>query len=140
MTSADGDIGDARRAATAFGSRECPDADLGALALVVSELVTNAARHTSGWWRLTVRGEGRRLDVEVEDRSSAVPAPRTPRFDGRGGHGLNIVGALAGPLEVVPGPHGKTVRARWVAGRQTSARPLPAPESHGTSPLIGYEP
>ncbi|KAF2780457.1 ATP-binding protein [Streptomyces coelicoflavus] len=139
MTSSDGNVGDARRAATAFVARERPEADLGALALVVSELVANAARHAGGWWRLTVRTDGQAVVVDVDDRSPAVPTARLARFDGLGGHGLNIVRELFGPVEILPRAHGKTVRTRWTAGRQT--RDTAAGKDPGNvSGLVGHEP
>ncbi|MFD8428338.1 ATP-binding protein [Streptomyces anthocyanicus] len=139
MTSSDGNVGDARRAATAFMAREWPEADLGALALVVSELVANAARHAGGWWRLTVRRDGQAVVVDVDDRSPAVPAARRARLDGFGGHGLNIVRELFGPVEILPRAHGKTVRARWTVGRQTRDTAT-EPDSGNVSGLVGHEP
>ncbi|MBZ6089629.1 ATP-binding protein [Streptomyces olivaceus] len=139
MTSSDGGVSDARRAATAFVARQWPDANLGALALVVSELVANAARHAGGWWRLTVRAEGRAIVVDVDDRSPAVPTARVADTDGLGGHGLNIVRELFGPVEILPRGDGKTVRVRWAAGRPaygTASGPYP----DGASGLVGREP
>ncbi|MFJ3883782.1 ATP-binding protein [Streptomyces rubrogriseus] len=132
MTSSDGSVGDARRAATAFVARELPEADLGALALVVSELVANAARHAGGWWCLTVRRDGQNLVVDVDDRSPAVPTARPARLDGLGGHGLHIVRELFGPVEILPRARGKTVRARWVAGRRP--RDNRQPDSRSAAP------
>ncbi|MGX1253096.1 anti-sigma regulatory factor (Ser/Thr protein kinase) [Streptomyces ambofaciens] len=134
MTSSDGNVGDARRAAAAFVAREWPDADLGALALVVSELLANAARHAGGWWRLTVRRDGQAVVVDVDDRSPDVPTVRLARLDGLGGHGLNIVRELFGPVEILPRAQGKTVRARWTAGGRTrDTAPKP-----GSGPADGF--
>ncbi|MGW5736420.1 MULTISPECIES: ATP-binding protein [Streptomyces] len=116
MTSSQGDVRDARRAATAFVAGEWPSADLGALALVVSELVTNAVCHAGGWWRLTVRRDGQGFVVDVADHSVALPSLRPRRLDAVGGRGLSIVRQLFGPLEILTEAQGKTVRVRWACG------------------------
>jgi anti-sigma regulatory factor (Ser/Thr protein kinase) len=111
-------IADARREAESYRLLACAWVPASALSLVVSELVTNAVRHTPGWWRLILTADAGQLVLEVEDTS---PAPPRPRPDGAvrpadtvGGLGLTIVGRLATRLEVEPGAAGKTVRAVWV--------------------------
>ncbi|MEV8126196.1 ATP-binding protein [Streptomyces sp. NPDC085944] len=78
MTSSDGTVGDARRAATAFAARERPEADLGALALVVSELVANASRHAGG--ALPCAGTVR---LSLWTSMTGVPPYRPPAGRGR---------------------------------------------------------
>jgi anti-sigma regulatory factor (Ser/Thr protein kinase) len=66
-------------------------------ALVVSELVGNAVRH-SGLPELRVSValvEPRRFRVAVSDGSSAAPRPRHPADDSESGRGLFLVEAVA---------------------------------------------
>ncbi|MFJ9425392.1 SpoIIE family protein phosphatase [Streptomyces sp. NPDC101249] len=66
--------------------------------LVADELVTNALIHTEGAAVVTLRiltgGGGRRLRVEVEDASSALPRRRDPGDAGVSGRGLLLVDRL----------------------------------------------
>ena len=67
-------------------------------ALLVSELATNAVRH-SGAQEFVVRveffpGEGR-VWVAVSDTGRGEPLPRTPPVTAEGGRGLQLVGTLA---------------------------------------------
>ncbi|MCX5202596.1 ATP-binding protein [Streptomyces sp. NBC_00237] len=110
---AQGDSATAREAAAAYLAQHCPWADLDAVLLVVSELVTNAVRHTSGWWRLRLRAGQEQLVVEMDDSSCDPPVPREPDFSGGGGFGWHMVQRLAGHVEVRPLPDGKRVRATW---------------------------
>ncbi|MFD5100791.1 ATP-binding protein [Streptomyces albidochromogenes] len=107
------DTATAREAAADYVSRHCPWADLDAVLLVVSELVANAVRHTSGWWRLTLHAGREELVVELDDSSDQPPVPREPDFGGGGGFGWHMVQRLAGRVEVRPLPEGKRVRAIW---------------------------
>ncbi|MGY0489238.1 ATP-binding protein [Streptomyces sp. WG-D5] len=78
--------------------------------LVVSELVTNADRHSLGPYVLELEGTHGYIAVTVYDSSARVPL-RYPRDPGRiGGHGLEIVHALA-DVSVERVPVGKLVRA-----------------------------
>jgi anti-sigma regulatory factor (Ser/Thr protein kinase) len=113
MTSADADIGDARRATSDFVGRSGPPAAVDDVVLVVSELVTNAVKHTVGWWRLRVRMDRRQLVVDVEDASWAPPVPRLPDAGAVGGRGWHIVQRLADKVEILPSSGGKTVRVSW---------------------------
>ncbi|GHA78288.1 ATP-binding protein [Streptomyces termitum] len=80
--------------------------------LVVSELVTNALRHTGGPCRLLLELGPHALEISVFDRGTAVPVARghDPRRIGQ--HGVEIVVAVCGSLTVEPAPGGKRVRAR----------------------------
>jgi anti-sigma regulatory factor (Ser/Thr protein kinase) len=113
----------ARASAAEFLQQYCPWADLDAVLLVVSELVTNAVRHTPGWWRLNLTAERGTLAVEIEDSSPQLPVAREPDFSGSGGFGWPMVLRLAGHVEVRSLPGGKKVRAVW----QRPAVTLPGP-------------
>jgi anti-sigma regulatory factor (Ser/Thr protein kinase) len=103
----------ARGAAADFLQQYCPWADPDAVLLVVSELVTNAIRHTQGWWRLHLTVEHGTLTVEMDDSSPLPPVAREPDFAGGGGFGWHLVLRLAGHVEVRPLPEGKRVQAVW---------------------------
>ncbi|MFF3290464.1 ATP-binding protein [Streptomyces sp. NPDC003023] len=113
ITSAEADIGDARRATSEFVGQAGGEPAVDDVVLVVSELVTNAVKHTVGWWRLRVGVQRRQLVVDVEDASWAPPAARTPDAGAVGGRGWQIVQQLADRVEVLPNSGGKTVRAVW---------------------------
>ncbi|ALV37697.1 ATP-binding protein [Streptomyces sp. CdTB01] len=79
--------------------------------LVVSELVTNADRHSNGPYILELEGTDVAVTVCVCDSSVALPRrfPRDPNRVGR--HGLEIVHALASQVVVERVPVGKRVTA-----------------------------
>ena len=79
--------------------------------LVVSELVTNADRHSDGPYILELEGTDTTLTVAVYDSNGTLPRvfPRDPQRIGR--HGLEIVRALARDVGVERVPVGKRVRA-----------------------------
>ncbi|MFG2682541.1 ATP-binding protein [Streptomyces sp. NPDC048392] len=82
--------------------------------LVVSELVTNACLHAEGPDELWLACEKKVIRLEVSDRGTGQPAPRTPHRAGRpGGHGMFIVQRLCLDWGVVrtPGVAGKRVWA-----------------------------
>lgn len=83
----------------------------GAVLLVVSELVTNADRHSEGPYILELEGTDSSVTVAVYDSSATLPRvfPRDPERVGR--HGLEIVQALARDVAVERVPVGKCVRA-----------------------------
>ncbi|WP_190014255.1 ATP-binding protein [Streptomyces lucensis] len=85
----------------------------GELLLMVSELVTNADRHSDGPYILELEGTDSCVTVSVYDSSSALPRryPKDPARVGR--HGLEIVHALAADVSVERVPVGKRVRARF---------------------------
>ena len=80
--------------------------------LVVSELVTNADRHSNGPYILELEGTDASVTVCVYDSSDALPLrfPKDPERIGR--HGLEIVHALAAEVTAERVPVGKRVRAR----------------------------
>ncbi|MER6425046.1 ATP-binding protein [Streptomyces sp. NPDC001137] len=79
--------------------------------LVVSELVTNADRHSNGPYILELEGTDTAVTVSVYDSSAALPRrfPRDPERVGR--HGLEIVHVLARQVVVERVPVGKRVSA-----------------------------
>ncbi|MEV5874528.1 ATP-binding protein [Streptomyces sp. NPDC052101] len=108
----------ARQALYAWGWLPAAGADQRAAAedvlLVVSELVTNACLHAEGPDELFLACDNKVIRVEVSDRGSGQPAPRTPHRAGRpGGHGMFIVQRLCLDWGVVrpAGRPGKTVWA-----------------------------
>ncbi|MGW3340306.1 ATP-binding protein [Streptomyces sp. NPDC001009] len=83
----------------------------GELLLVVSELVTNADRHSRGPYILELEGTDSAVSVSVYDSSVALPRffPKDPERVGH--HGLEIVRAVASEITVDRVPVGKRVRA-----------------------------
>ncbi|MFI8230120.1 SpoIIE family protein phosphatase [Streptomyces sp. NPDC085900] len=82
-----------RAAVRAWGARDRADE----IELVADELITNALMHTEGSAILTLRvltGSERRLRVEVEDSSSALPRRREAGESGVSGRGLLLVDLL----------------------------------------------
>ncbi|MFE5792249.1 ATP-binding protein [Streptomyces sp. NPDC056503] len=78
--------------------------------LIVSELVTNAIRHTRGPCLLTLAEHAGSLDIAVTDRSEEMPDLHRPAGgDHRGGFGLEIVHHLGDSVRVAPRIGGKTV-------------------------------
>ncbi|MFI9100141.1 ATP-binding protein [Streptomyces fildesensis] len=90
--------------------------DHNVVALLVSELVTNAVRHASGAVGLRLMWDERRLRIAVDDSSTVLPVVRPARPDLPGGHGLNLVQRLSGGWGVVPRAGGKRVWADLVPG------------------------
>lgn len=89
----------------------------GELLLVVSELVTNADRHSNGPYILELEGTDSAVTVCVYDSSSALPRrfPRDPERVGQ--HGMEIVHALASEVTAERVPVGKRVRVRFELNR-----------------------
>ncbi|MBD0839787.1 SpoIIE family protein phosphatase [Streptomyces sp. TRM68416] len=82
-----------RAAVRAWGAGERADE----IELVADELITNALMHTEGSAVVTLRaltGSGRRVRVEVEDSSSALPRRREAGESGVSGRGLLLVERL----------------------------------------------
>ncbi|MEV4194264.1 SpoIIE family protein phosphatase [Streptomyces toxytricini] len=95
-------------AVRAWGARERSDE----IELVADELIVNALMHTDGPAIVTLRilsGPGRRLRVEVEDRSSALPRRREAGEAGVSGRGLMLVDRLADVWGVEARGSGKCV-------------------------------
>ncbi len=87
-----------------------PAIDTDVVALLVSELATNALVHGDGQVRVRVLPRDAGIRVEVGDASPRVPARRTPDLTDEGGRGIALVEALASAWGVKPSPdRGKTV-------------------------------
>ncbi|MEU9554019.1 ATP-binding protein [Streptomyces fumanus] len=89
---------------------------LDAARLVVSELVTNAARHAPGPCRLRLALVEDQVEIAVTDTGEGFPTflPPDPQRVGR--HGLEIVTRLCDELITKPHDRGKTVYARLPLG------------------------
>ncbi|USQ86229.1 ATP-binding protein [Streptomyces phaeoluteigriseus] len=78
--------------------------------LIVSELVTNAVRHTHESCLLTLTVRGGQLDIAVADHSEELPDLHAWASAGEhGGFGMEIVRRLGAQVRVVPALGGKTV-------------------------------
>ncbi|WP_037887463.1 ATP-binding protein [Streptomyces sp. NRRL S-87] len=82
-----------------------------AVLLVVSELVTNAVRHTPGPCNLEMAWAGDGIDIDVTDTSPEPPRLRPQDPAGSGdGYGWRLVNRLASDVDVRPTREGgKTV-------------------------------
>ena len=108
-----------RRRAVEFSSKAgVSDEVTQAVALAVSETVTNAVVHAydrddRGPVRVSCQVDGERFVVEVADEGVGIG----PRRDSPGiGHGLATVGALVQKLEIAPGPAGRGTAVTMVFG------------------------
>ncbi|MGQ4511193.1 SpoIIE family protein phosphatase [Streptomyces sp. DW26H14] len=102
-----------RAAVGAWGARERSDD----IELAADELITNALMHTDGGAVVTVRvvsGVERRLRIEVEDGSSALPRRREQEEAGLSGRGLLLVDNLADGWGVESRGSGKSVWCEFV--------------------------
>ncbi|MEV7792055.1 SpoIIE family protein phosphatase [Streptomyces sp. NPDC087512] len=102
-----------RAAVRAWGDEDHADA----VELVADELVTNALMHTEGSAVVTLRflsGTDRRLRVEAEDTSSALPRRRDAGDSEVSGRGLCLVDTLADAWGVEARGGGKCVWAEFV--------------------------
>lgn len=102
-----------RAAVRAWGAKERADE----VELAADELITNALIHTDGGAIVTVRvltGSRRRLRVDVEDRSSALPRRRDAGETGVSGRGLMLVDRLADAWGVESRGTGKCVWCEFI--------------------------
>ncbi len=102
----------ARQAAAEIASQEALGPVSDDLALVVSELVTNAVRHAESPLRLEIQTGEHRVVVAVADGSVSPPVARVADDESEGGRGMALVDLLAAETGVRPHPAGKTV---WAA-------------------------
>ncbi|MEU8756574.1 ATP-binding protein [Streptomyces chartreusis] len=88
-----------------------PDAALDSV-LVVSELVTNSVRHTTGPCALTLTVHETMVDIAVTDTSAQLPTVRASSgADENGGRGLALLHDMGARVSVALTPCGKTVHA-----------------------------
>ena len=80
-----------------------------AVALLVSEVATNALVHGSGDVQVRVLPRDGALRVEVADESTHLPRPRKAGLMEEGGRGLALVESLASAWGVEPTGAGKVV-------------------------------
>ncbi|MDJ0386202.1 ATP-binding protein [Streptomyces sp. G-G2] len=73
-----------------------------AAALIVTELVANAVRHTDGPCTLDLAVHGGLLDIDVTDTSPNPPEVRPPHVIGSGGWGWLLVRHVARDVTVLP--------------------------------------
>ncbi|MCC9689657.1 MULTISPECIES: SpoIIE family protein phosphatase [Streptomyces] len=102
-----------RTAAAAWGARDRADE----IELVADEMITNVLMHTEGSAEVTLRvldGAERRLRVEVEDSSSALPRRREAGEGGVSGRGLLLVETLTDLWGVEARGGGKCVWSEFV--------------------------
>jgi hypothetical protein len=116
-------VGRARRLVTA----QLSDWAVGDLAdsaeLLVSELVTNALRHTRGPLRLNLRLREGRLLCEVEDTESAGPVRGVADSEAEGGRGTELIDLLAHAWGSTRTATGKTVWFELWSGGWFPAEP-----------------
>ncbi|WP_371483711.1 ATP-binding protein [Kitasatospora sp. NBC_00315] len=84
--------------------------------LVVSELVTNAAKYAPGPCLLDLELTGEEIRVTVWDTDATLPAPRSADPGRIGQHGLEIVLALCRRYDIERHAGGKRVRAHLPLG------------------------
>lgn len=102
-----------RAAVRAWGAKDRADE----VELAADELTTNALMHTDGGAIVTIRvltGPARRLRVDVEDRSSALPRRRDAGESGVSGRGLMLVDRLADAWGVESRGTGKCVWCEFI--------------------------
>ncbi|MFJ9537430.1 SpoIIE family protein phosphatase [Streptomyces sp. NPDC101225] len=105
-----------RAAVRAWGAAERADE----IELVADEVITNALMHTEGAAIVTLRvltGSDRRLRVEVEDSSSALPRRREAGESGVSGRGLLLVDLLTDAWGVEARGGGKCVWCEFLVPR-----------------------
>ena len=105
------DVSRVRRSVTSELRREgVPQDDLDVVALLVSELVTNAIRHGAPPVHQRAEHSDGNLMVVVDDAGENVPVPvEDTSWDASGGRGLHLGAALADGWGVSPNGRGKRV-------------------------------
>lgn len=85
------------------------NADCDTLALLISEVATNALLHGTGDVHVRVLSGGTAFRVEIGDDSPALPVPRDAPDTAEGGRGMALVDALSAQWGVRADDPGKTV-------------------------------
>ncbi|MDQ3579599.1 MAG: ATP-binding protein, partial [Actinomycetota bacterium] len=96
------------------------DNQIGDVALVVTELITNSIEHGAGQARLRVWTDGSRLLCEVFDKgwfSDRLAGLRPAPADQPHGRGLLLVNSLADLVTLHVDEHGTAIRAHFGRGR-----------------------
>jgi anti-sigma regulatory factor (Ser/Thr protein kinase) len=102
---------------TFAGWQAAGDASLDTALLVVTELVTNAVRHSGSRVTLAVTLEEGRLLLEVTDEAPGRPTLRDPGWESTGGRGLLLVQAVSTRWGVRPADSGAEHQATAGAGK-----------------------
>lgn len=105
----------ARETLTAWGVGGSEDT----VALLVSELVTNAVLHARTQVEVRLEGDGRLLRIEVRDRNTRRPVRERVPVDATTGRGLALVEAVADRWGVQPHADGKVVWCELTLDRAT---------------------
>ncbi len=98
-----------RRFAVETSRTTAPAVDADTVALLVSEVATNALVHGAGRVRVRVRPTQLGLRVEVHDENSTLPSRRQATPMDEGGRGIALVDALSAGWGAERTPDGKTV-------------------------------
>jgi hypothetical protein len=98
------------------------------LALVGSELVTNAVLHARTPLTVTLELQPDRVRVSVSDHSAAPVAPRHYQPDALTGRGLGVVAAVSRSWGVEPATGGKVIWAELVIDGRAQGTPAGPPE------------
>ncbi|MFC8131729.1 ATP-binding protein [Streptomyces sp. NPDC057302] len=119
LNDGDSSIAEARHLAVDFLTRVQTDQNVAVSAramdltqLVVSELVTNARKYAPGPMLMELCIEDATVAVTVHDSARARPVARSEDPHRIGGHGLEIVMAVAQNFHVDLEPAGKSITAR----------------------------
>ena len=98
-----------RRFAVETSRTTAPAVDADTVALLVSEVATNALVHGAGRVRVRVRPTSQGLRVEVHDEDTTLPSRRQATPMDEGGRGIALVDALSSGWGAERTPDGKTV-------------------------------
>ena len=98
-----------RRFAVETSRTAAPEVDADTVALLVSEVATNALVHGAGRVRVRVKPTGHGLRVEVHDEDATLPSRRQATPLDEGGRGIALVDALSSGWGAERTPDGKTV-------------------------------
>jgi anti-sigma regulatory factor (Ser/Thr protein kinase) len=101
-------VGAARRFVTGIIS-DTPTDVQDSVAVMVSELATNALLHASGGFEVAVDRSELTVSVSVSDRGDGAPVLQSPKFSEPHGRGLRIVTALSDQWGVSATSDGKAV-------------------------------
>jgi anti-sigma regulatory factor (Ser/Thr protein kinase) len=97
------------------GSPLPDDVTLADIALIASELVTNAVLAGAAFLELTLTVSRRQLDLIVEDDARGWPVAAPASDDATRGRGLGIVEQVSDRWHVTRTRRGKRVTATWFA-------------------------